>query len=139
ADLAGPLLDQYSPVARHGDAPGIVAAILKLLEPVQDEPGRILTGADVTENAAHRTLRSVRSGRADRVQRRTGRHSVGARIANMFDRRDANVPSHVEWPLSGCCHPGLLRSYRPCQPGGHPPNCSISPHLVTRQTAGPGA
>ena len=138
-DLAGPLLDHDRAVSRHGDAPGVVAAILELLQPVQDELRCVGARADVAENAAHRQQppygRQARGIR--RRHARTARQNARARGMGQLtsDAQGARSP-HLERPLSGRHRPGLLRSLRPCRPGGHPPNLSIDPHLVTRRLPG---
>jgi hypothetical protein len=51
--LPVPLGEDDLVTVADGHAPGIVAAILELLESSQDEVRRILVGSDVTEDPAH--------------------------------------------------------------------------------------
>src|SRR5438094_4843068 len=101
-----------------GHAPGIVAAILELLEPAHYQICRVLITSDIAEDSAHGAPPARRCG-ADG-------EGAGSR------RRAIPTRRHSEWSLSARHRAGLLHPSRPCPPRDHPPNRSIGPCLVIR-------
>src|SRR5262249_56820205 len=69
ADLADAALEDDAVSVTDGHTPRIVAAILELLEPAQDEVRRVSITADVTEDATHGEP-PARGGCADGEARR---------------------------------------------------------------------
>src|SRR5207244_3626895 len=84
-DLADALVDGYIALARHRDAPGVVAAVFELLQTPQHDVGGLPVPAHITEDPAHYAPVLSRRRTIEAIQRR--RERPGSRLPSARGRR----------------------------------------------------